>query len=342
MRTTWMIAITILTIAFSTLPSAAKAQIAAPRLNPVSPKATNPVNPAAQSFNKSSWVSAALSVDFTTESTIGGTTTTTREAEGDYLIGAQISGEFLTLGAEADQLSFTRPNTDFTGEFLFKMVNLSIVLGESLAIGGGFHTREVNLSGTDTTTFPPFDIPFTLTEEGSLPLLGAVIKFGDNFFAGFAAGDETVKQTATFDLTQLALGIQSAEDEGERGILRYGIGYYSRDGENGLHAELYVEEIDLLDFSDPNFSDIDGEESTSLTLETIISNVLFSVEYTQTDLSNATGVYAESKSTDFSVGWVPEEGFSVVFSMGSVETVDSTTGDSENEESTFLGIAWLF
>ena len=170
----------------------------------------------------------------------------------------------------------------------------------------------------------------TSTDSATLPLLGATVRIGESIFVGLATGEETVENTSA--------GISV---EADRTVTQIGVAYLARDGENGLHLEYYRQTVDAID--DPSYGTEDEQESAAFTVELIFSNVLVGYESMDNEISSATGtVVTDVGLTTISLGWVPEEGLSIVASLQEEETTNAASGNVFRIETTVIAIAWLF
>ena len=170
----------------------------------------------------------------------------------------------------------------------------------------------------------------TETTSANMHLLGATVCIGESIFVGLATGEETVEN--------INAGVST---EADRTVTQIGVAYLARDGENGLHLEYYRQTVDAID--DPSYGTEDEQESAAFTVELIFSNVLVGYESMDNEISSATGtVVTDVGLTTISLGWVPEEGLSIVASLQEEETTNAASGNVFRIETTVIAIAWLF
>lgn len=320
MRNIWII--TILTLALPALSGPVWSQIAAPRLNPVtidsslvSPNRLIPAfNPAVLPWSGASRVAVGRS-DLEAEETVLGITQSTNTGEGTVVQGRYV-GESFALAAESYQLELTDISTGALSDFDSSLVAAAFRFGDMFSAGVSQQTAE-NVNGTNT-------------DSATLPLLGATVRIGESIFVGLATGEETVEN--------INAGVST---EADRTVTQIGVAYLARDGENGLHLEYYRQTVDAID--DPSYGTEDEQESAAFTVELIFSNVLVGYESMDNEISDTTGTVVEDVGlTTISLGWVPEEGLSIVASLQEEETTNAASGNVFRIETTVIAIAWLF
>ena len=343
MRGIWIVAAFLLATATAT-----QGQVAAPRLNPVIPESGGIINPATLIFGGPSRIGLGLASDRTFEETNNGKTTTVAEGDGKFLGQGRFVGDFFAIGVEIGRVELTLPGTDFTGEINGSMVNATLQFGEILAIGIGQQNTELIRKGTFIDfPIPPFLAPFEIVEERSLPMVGASLRLADSFFIGVASGSETFNISVFVDISPVPPLIIIGSEEVQRDVTRFGVGYFSRDLENGLHVEVYQEEREAVDLINPDVNlllpILAGEETIGATLEVVFTNILIGLEKISTKFTNLTGaVIKEKKEQGISLGYAPANGFSIVLTRTDTENTFAGTENTENSEITFLGIGWLF
>ena len=307
-------------MALLTFITAAQAQVAAPRLNPLPFTPSAAWNPAVYSWDGPSRIGAGLgeiALDFTASGSA-----TVEAAAGDTTAATlRWVGESFAFGVDYFLLNLDIIQSFGGGpiEFETTLVGASFQMDDLFSIGAGQETGK-NLFDTSLTT-------------GSLPIVGATLRLGEVFYFGFATGDETIEQETTT--------VAGSAVEGERGVTRIGLAYHSRDGENGLHVEVWRNDIDAINTTALS---VDGEESTGVTLEVVFSNILIGYESASGETLDAANgsVLEEDDSTTISLGWVPMEGLSLVVSMTEIESNDLSNGEVFQFNLLFAGVTWSF
>ncbi len=299
------------------LAGAAQAQVAAPRLNPaaiesfiVTPNRLNkPFNPAVLPWSGSSRIGAALT-DLEAVDTIGGVSTLGAEGDGKMVHGRFV-GENFAIAGEVYQmdLGFQGSSADFEGA----MIAAALQFGGVVAVGASRQNAEF--------------IDPTSTSSETLTLIGATLRIGEAFYFGAASGDETFEQGG---------------GEADRSVSQFGVAYHTRDGESGVHLEVFRQMVDLID--DPVAGITEDEvESDAFTVEFIFSNILLGLEAIMSEATDNAGVLQEE--TDLitvSLGWAPEEGLSIVASLMNEEQMDVTTGDITDIDTVIVAAAWSY
>ncbi len=322
MRTIWMIAITILTFAFPALSGTVWAQIAAPRLNPVTidsllvgpNRLIKAFNPAVLPWSGGSRVGLGLS-DIDIEFSALGTTTTISSGDGMMVQGRYV-GESFALAAESYQPELVGTATGATSDYDGLLVAAAFRFEDMFSVGVSQQSAEV--------------VDATSSDSATLPLVGATVRIGESFFVGLATGDETVENTTA--------GVST---EADRTVTQYGVAYLTRDGENGLHLEYYRQTVDAI--NDPVYGTENEEESAAFTVELIFSNILVGYESLDNESTDATGAVVEDVGmTTISLGWAPEEGLSIVASLQEEETTDPATGFGFTVGTMVVAVAWSF
>ena len=307
-------------IALLTFITAAQAQIAAPRLNPLSFHPTTASNPAVLSWDGPSRIGGGIgesSVDFT----IPGLSTFEAAAGDGSSAQLRWVGETFALGLDRWSLSME----------IVPLLGGGDIELESTIVGASFQMNDLFSIGIGQESgISRFDVEL---ETSTLPLMGATLRLGEVFYLGFATGTETIEQEFT--------NVAGSATEEERGMTRIGLAYYSRDGENGLHVEVWRNELDGINTA--TLTD-EAEETTGITLEVVFSNILLGYEsITGEELSAVDGsVQEEQDGSTISLGWVPMEGLSLVVSVTEVEINDLTNGEITVFNIAFAGVAWAF
>ena len=296
-----------------------QALIAAPRLNPVAIESTvaifspSPFNPAVLPWSGPSRIGGAVA-KVESDVTTAGTTLPLGEGEGRMVQGRWV-GETLAVSAEA----FTReldldPLTFGPGtvEFDSSLVGVAFQVGEIFSLGAGRQSFELSGNSPDVTT-------------RTLPVAGATLRVREVIYLGAASGDETVEDIST--------------QEGDRTVTRFGVAYHWRDGDTGLHVEVYRQEIDAI--ATPITEE--EQESVGFTVEVVFANILIAFESFETESTDNTGaVTSEDKATTVSLGWAPSQGLAIVASLVELELNDISAGQLFTFDTQSIGIAWLF
>ena len=309
-------------VALLAFAGALQAQIAAPMLNPATAdslkislnRLNKPFNPAVLPWGGPSRVGAAL-LDMEIEEPGTGTI-----AEGDgFAAQVRLVGESFAFNAEIFSVSLDVPPTVVPGGSKIEVDSSSIGVayqgGEVFSVGVGLEAYDLNFLGS--------------TEEGSLPLLGATLRFGEIYFLGAAVGTETVKDVG---------------GETDRSVVRVGAAVQSRDTDGGYHLEVFIDNSDsAIGTAGP---DVIEEEVVGLTAELVFGGGwLIGLEVLNTDVtdpSDPTGLSdLEVKERIISLGWAGSEGLAVVLSIIEEEETEGD-GTVRNFDSLFLGAAWLF
>lgn len=322
MQNIYKISIISLILAVLVAPGAAQAQIAAPRLNPVTidslqvgpNRLIKAFNPAVLPWSGASRVGLARS-DIEVEFSAFGTTTTINSGDGIMVQGRYV-GEFFALAAESYQPELVGTSSGAISDYDGLLGAAAFRFGDLFSVGVSQQSAEV--------------VDPTSTDSATLPLLGATVRIVETIFVGLAAGDETLEKTAA--------GVST---EADRTITQFGVAYLSRDPENGLHLEYYRQTVDSI--NDPVFGTEDEEESAAFTVELIFSNILVGYESLDIEASDATGAVVEDVGlTTISLGWAPEEGLSIVASIQEEETTLPGTDIGFTVGTTVVAVAWLF
>jgi len=305
----------------------ALAQVAAPRLNPNAFEADNAINPATVPWSGPSRIGLGI-LDGSEERTVNGVTTPDSEQKSKYVVQGRYVGENFAVSAETAKVEYTSSNNPTqSAEFDVAVVNGAFVIGEMFSIGIGLQ----NLTGEFKDSTAPAD---SNKAEFTLPQVGLALNF-DGFSLGASTGTETIKKTS---VSPPAADVQ---EEVDRKVTRAGVGYAMRDSDKGLHIEAFKETKEYADFT--NLNDDNEEDSTGVVLEVVFANILLGVEAVSTEKNDKTGKLSSEKDAKlFSIGWVPEQGLSVTVTVEQDETTNPFNSTVSNEDSTFVGVAWLF
>lgn len=333
MRTFWLKNAPLLSVLII-FASAVQAQVAAPRLNSIIPEAPDAFNPATLPWSGPSRVGSQLMYESTKEATVNDVTTTTGEGEGKYNVQGRYVGETFALSAEALKIDSTFPNVSSTMVDEASMVNAAVLLGDMFSIGVGQQNSNHFVDDTDAVILAP--VPATWEVDSALLQVGLTAQLFEGFFLGGSAGTDTITHTAT-----TSTGFYASEEQ-DRSVKRMGVAYFARDGDGGFHLEAYKEIKEFVEFTDADLGIEEEIDTTGVVLEVVFANILLGVESIGSEFSDATSVAWELTDQAFSIGWVPEEGFSVTATVRQAETTYPYSTGVENEESSFVGIAWLF
>ena len=293
------------------------AQVAAPRLNPIAIESskidsTKPSNPATLSWSGPSRVGAGFLDVEREDEPVGGPVTLDAEGDGT-LWQARWVGEMFAVGAEIQQIDLDLPGGG-SEEFDSSLVGVAFQGGEIFSIGIGQETREITVPGA--------------SQEETLPFWGATLRLVEVLYLGVATGDATVERTVG--------GITA---EADRSVTRFGVAYQWRDGDHGLHLEVYREERDSI--STPTLGE-DEEETDGFTVEIVFANILIGAEFITTDFNDNAGVFQmDQEETTLSLGWAPGQGLAIVASLVENEETDNI-GNAKTTDTTSIAVAWLF
>ena len=342
---------TILAIAMIVLGQNAQAQIASPRLNPMETLRANPFfhptsdvvlfdssspfNPAVDIWRDASHLGVGVG-NHDSSASVSGPQGNFDVATGDsQTVQLALVGEMFAFSARVANHDMEIDPGLGTGTFTIDTahVGLSAKLGEILSLGVGFQSEENH----DETQGPGNEI--TLKEE--MPLGGVTLRLGEMFFVGGAYGTETVDAESP-----------QGPASGDRAVTNIGVGIQTRDGDTGFHIEIYKSTEDLLELFEPGGNEVYSSEGekTGATLEVVFSNILLGVESlnSTSEVNNPfppPGVpvlrTGESKETMLSVGWIPQEGLSLVVSATENELTEYN-GDVVTYESGAATLFWRF
>lgn len=302
----------------------AQAQIAAPLLNPLAIEGTvvtpgrvlKPINPAVLSWSGSSRMGGAI-IELEASDVVGGVDTgISKEGDGKVLLGRFV-GEFLSVGVEVYQHELTDTQTGDTNDFDGSMVSVALQFAEMISIGAGQQEAEFS--------------DHSFQDLHSIPVAGVTLRLAEVFYLGAASGTETH--------TKSDVGLSQELD---RAVTRVGVAYHMRNGDNGIHAEVYQEAVASGEDVLTGFTD-DEEASNGFTVELVFANILLGVQSIDTETTSTADVVIEERSkTTLSLGWVPEEGLSLVANMVEEEQTDPTSGDQTLLDTAIIGVGWLF
>ncbi len=231
------------------------------------------------------------------------------ELGGFYYQGSWV-GENFSVGAEKLEIEIS-PVGGTSYKYTETQVAAAAQIGELLALGVG--QDEIHDTGSQTRT--------------KLPIYGASLRLAEEFFIGAHGGVQT--QTAT--------GIEDLS----RNVRRYSLGYHIRNESSGFSVR-YLKET-----RDPYVTSagvVFGEEENAYYgIQLVFSNILLGVNGAKIAVTNETADtgYDESRS-GFRVGWLPQNGFSLVLRIENRER-DFTPGTNYQErERTRLTVGYRF
>lgn len=307
----------------------ALAQVAAPKLNPIELNGsglllTHPVNPAVLPWNgPSNFAGGAYDLDL---EIVQGPITVTGTADGS-VIQANLIGETFSFAVESSTLTLEFDDASAGGTIEFKDTNVTLGLrvGDSYSFGLGQQSSEQSETNESTTK--------------TLPMVGAVLRMGENFFIGGTYGTETVERT---------VGIITGE--AERVVSRVGLGFFSKGKENGFHIEIYQESTDLLEVFDPTGNNkiyVEDSSTTGLTLEVQFGNIFLGFEqitreFITVDIINSNFDDEEEVDTLITLGFAPMEGLQLVVTSVNTEITNLNTGQIVTLSGIFLGLGIAF
>ena len=107
-----------------------------------------------------------------------------------------------------------------------------------------------------------------------------------------------------------------------------------------MRFELYLENAG--DASGQNFS-VDKEETLGIVAEFVFSDILLGADILSTESTLPSGgADTEEDGMELFVGWVPEEGLSVVGTLITSEETEAATGEVFTFTALIVGAAWQF
>lgn len=320
--------------------AAVQAQVAAPRLGDVGsvtdPSTINntgyitvgPSNPAVLPWHASSMLGASVMTDITREDDPGGGGTVQEVASGDGMgvllrfVGDPVSAEIEYANADLDV-----PAAPGTAEGTATRLSLAMLAGAQLTIGVGLESSETTLDfGGGANTI-----------EHSMPVVGATLRIGDTFYLGGAYGARTNT-------------VANGAVEADGGVGRLGVGFHSRKGEQGFHAELFHESQELIEARDATGVLVLATEyaATGATLEVLFSNIVIGAEVLSTELDAidpSTGpglVTSDIAQRRISIGWVPEQGLTLSLAVMEWEETRTGSPNTETSDTVMVSAGWAF
>lgn len=310
--------------ALMALATAVQAQVASPRYNPTAP--VNPygfeqsvgTNPAVLPFGGPSRVSVSM-LDADVKNVTADQAGPSVYSGTGYPVQALYVGDTFAAVAEVASIQLDAANSA-NGHVKADATAVGLAGHIQETVGVGVLHRNVKLDDTNPAG-PSTD---TVTENTA----GANVVFGEEFFIGVAAGQQTVERETT--------GFNGSVD---RNVLRYGVAYNDRTDQSGVHVEVYQQKADK---ATSTTLGIGKSETTGYTAEVIFSNVLLSYESASNDEYDVAGTKTDTNTTTaYSLGWTPGEQLAVVYTVGKKEQRDNVN-DGSDVEFTRLGVAWQF
>jgi hypothetical protein len=312
---------------------AARAQVAAPRLNTLAFESDRPFNPAVLPWGTVSGLAAGW-LDVSSTATVNNLDLDAGSGDGP-LAKFNLAGDVAALTAEATRFTVKAP-----------LPGTTVTDVKSSLLGAGIQNNgwvSVGIGQQLSQIVEPDN-----TNRETLALGGATLRMFEVLYLGAAGGGNAVKSESpggTLDANQ--------------GVTRYGVAYHWRGGDNGLHLEAFGEQRDPLTYEDPTGNllpagvKVEVESSTSgYTAEFVVANVLIGVEGSTTTQETQTFLNdvplgpkskEETKDTRGYLGWLPLEGFSVVAGVDATKIGDPGTPTTYNTyEAAFLMVGWLF
>ncbi len=323
--------------------TAVQAQVAAPALNPFLTD-----NPAVLPFTGPSLIGGFVEDGSTTDEldvNSDGVLDTTAESEEEFAAGQlRAVGDLFSVAllyGQGEETDAGGATTDLEGsEALF-----AARLGDAFAVGVGY----AKLEATNAAA-PDDSIEITVTAGG------AVLRLGDAFYLGGTVGNLNFVTIQDF-----GLDAPTSVDEDAR-TASFGIGYSTRGADGGFHVELYTEQEDGPDLSGSgttgglpaSFTLSEESETMGATLEVLLGSILLGasiadedttrdVTFTISGFGTFTGTSTEEEQTRaVAVGYVPEQGLTIVLSREVSEETVSNSPETSEETLTTVAIGWLF
>jgi hypothetical protein len=231
------------------------------------------------------------------------------ELGGPFYQGSWV-GENFSVGAEKLDLEI-----DIVGGISYKytvtQVAAAAQIGGFLALGVG--QEEIHDTGSDTRT--------------KLPIYGASLRLAEVFFINAHGGVQTSQTSGAADLS--------------RNVRRYSLGYRIRDETSGFSVrylketrESYVTSAGVV---------FGEEENAYYGIQLVFSNILLGVNGAKIAVTNETaGSGFDESRSGFRVGWLPQNGFSLVLRIEKRDR-DLTPGTNYQErERTRLAVGYRF
>jgi len=288
---------------------AAAAQVAAPSLNPSIVLFGAPTNPGVLIWD--------------VPSRIGGTVS---KAELDSPIGSKVLdgnaktllatwvGQNVAVGALAERLRLSAV-APFTGAINLdaNAVQAAAQFADRFSLGLGHESSHIE----DTTAGGGSP------EDLKLPVAGATLRLGDTVFLSLAGGTEKVAKQGVPEET--------------RGVNRLGAAFYSRGKAGAVHLEAFREHRAASGTVEPE------QTTTGFTAEALWGPVLLAYEGHKNAKKDSTGAsQGEDKVSNIAVGWVPDQGLSIVLASGTLKSTDATGATQGEVKQTTVGATWLF
>ncbi len=287
------------------------AQVASPRIDPVTPSFI--INPATVVWSDSSRAGGAYgTVDVQAEipGFVSGTLAdgNLTFAQGRWVQDQYaVAGSWMEMDLDSDIMggSFTIGGTTIEGAYK---------IGEMFSVGVALETDESS---------SPFE-----TDETSLISVGGVVNLQQAIFIGGTYGTETTTETPA----------GGSSNSASQSVLRVGGAYRQQGGDMDFRAELYLE---TKGGNDDATVPLDEEQTTGISGEVLTQDILVGLEYVTGDSTPPSGgTGTEETEITLTGGWVPPEGLAVV---AMYSTSEETEG-SEVIEFTLIavGAAWRF
>ena len=230
------------------------------------------------------------------------------ELGGAYYQGSWV-GENFSAGAEKLEIEI-----DIVGGITYKYTDTQVAaaaqISEILALGVG--QEEVHDTNSDTRT--------------KLPIFGASLRLAEVFFINAHGGVQTSQTPGAADLS--------------RNVRRYSLGYRIRDETSGFSVRYLKETMHPYQTGAGVISD--EQDNAYFGIQIVFSNILLGVN-AKLDITNQTAGsgYEESRS-GFRVGWLPQNGFSLVLRIEKRDR-DFTPGTNYQErERSRLAVGYRF
>ncbi len=299
-------------------------QVAAPPLIP----GFVPANPAVIQWETSSRIGAAV-IDAESETNDTSTSTVTSGEFSGNLAGLLLSGDAVSFAAEGTKGDGSASNTFDAIDLTQYKIAGAFQIGEGLSLGAGQHVTEVTFEGI----FPPVGTVI-LELETDLKVGGISLRLGEIVFLGAAAGTEKLRQIATVP----SFPAFNSDNELDRNVRGIGVGLFDDKGVR-WHLEFYVIGREFAeDVSSGLF--IEKSEEKSWILEVNAGGYLLGFRSTtleKTDETVSPAVVFEEEQQEVSLGWVPEQGLSVVLLGRKTEGDDGVVFEEDTTAVLLIG-----
>jgi hypothetical protein len=297
--------------AFLAAAGIASAQVAAPSLNTTPSIGAVPFNPGLLAWSGPSRIGLGYG-----QAKLDQSGTVSPAAKGDLKqVQALLAGETFAIGAAADTLKLDVDASLGGGTFEIKGRTLALgaQFAQRVAVGLAHQKGQRRSSGSDETE--------------TLPSVGVGVRLIGSWYVGAAGGTATVTDNLAVPATEF-----------DRGVLHYGLAYYWREKERGVHLEVFHAKRD----AGPSTSMIDEQQTDGFVAEAVLANWLIGYAGADSDLTKPDGSPGDTqKESNVSLGYVPAPGLAIVLNHSKFKRTD-TVGSETSIENTHAGVALQF